>query len=185
MYIYRLKCRSPWPRPSTWRTMAFGGNQRGYSFNCSCLFLCFCKKGVLLKGGLHFYEIASVIATSVNLADRGVRKGANGVSTNGVTANVMFVDRGTFWVRPLTDLYLRKSARTYPFPQSVEMNCLCSVPICVDTICPQPRHQSPSLPLRQPDDGVRQVHQRQGHGRRWLRAGSPMEQEPPAPTPEV
>ena len=26
------------------------------------------------------------------------RKGTNGVSTNGVTANFMFFDRGTFWV---------------------------------------------------------------------------------------
>ena len=29
---------------------------------------------------------------------RPTRKGTNGVSTNGVTANVMFVERGTFWV---------------------------------------------------------------------------------------
>ena len=30
------------------------------------------------------------------------RKGTNEVSTNGVTANCMFFDRGTFWVLPLT-----------------------------------------------------------------------------------
>ena len=30
------------------------------------------------------------------------RKGTNGVSTNGVTAFLMFFDRGTFWVFPLT-----------------------------------------------------------------------------------
>ena len=30
------------------------------------------------------------------------RKGTNGVSTNGVTANFVFFDRGTFWVLPLT-----------------------------------------------------------------------------------
>ena len=31
-------------------------------------------------------------------APRRSRKGTNGVSTNGVTANLMFFDRGTFWV---------------------------------------------------------------------------------------
>ena len=43
------------------------------------------------------------------------RKGTNGVSTNEVTANFMFFDRGTFWVLPLTYFDLPKIARAYPF----------------------------------------------------------------------
>ena len=38
----------------------------------------------------------------------GHRKGTNGVSTNGVTANSVFLDRGTFWVLPLTTLVFAK-----------------------------------------------------------------------------
>ena len=38
-------------------------------------------------------------------------KGQNGVSTNGVTANSMFFDGGTFWVSPLTYFYIPKNAR--------------------------------------------------------------------------
>ena len=79
----------------------------------------------------------------------GIRKGANGVSTNGATANFMFFDRGTFWVLPLTCFYLPKSARAYLFPQSVEIHYFRSGPISVDPICPQPRHpQRPRLLLR-------------------------------------
>ena len=47
-------------------------------------------------------------------------------------------DRGTFWVLPLTYLYLTKSARAYLFPQSVKIHDFCSGPISVDPICPQP-----------------------------------------------
>ena len=36
---------------------------------------------------------------------RGLRKGTNGVSTDGVTANLMFFDRGAFWILPLTYCY--------------------------------------------------------------------------------
>ena len=47
---------------------------------------------------------------------RTVRKGTNRVSTNGVTANFMFCDRGTFGVLPLTYLIFTKvSGRTF-FP---------------------------------------------------------------------
>ena len=65
-------------------------------------------------------------------------KGTNGASTNGVTANFIFFDRGPFWVLPLTYFYLPKSARAYLFPQSVNNNYFCSGPISVDPICPQP-----------------------------------------------
>ena len=59
------------------------------------------------------------------------RKGTNGVSTNGVTANFMLFDRGTFWVLPLTCLYIPKSARAYLVPQSVGIPYFCSGPISV------------------------------------------------------
>ena len=69
----------------------------------------------------------------------GIRKGSNGVSTNGVTANViMFFGRGTFWVLPLTYFYLPKSAGAYLFPQSVNIHYFCSGTVSVDPICPQP-----------------------------------------------
>ena len=60
-----------------------------------------------------------------------IRKGTNGVSTNGVTANLISFDRGTFWVLPLTYFYLPKSARAYLFPQSARnKHYFCSGPIC-------------------------------------------------------
>ena len=64
----------------------------------------------------------------------GVRRGTNGVSTNGVTATLMFFERGAFWVLPLTYFYLPKSARAYLFPQSVKTHYLYSDPISVDHI---------------------------------------------------
>ena len=69
------------------------------------------------------------------------RKGANGVSTNGVTANFSFFDRGAFWVLPLTYFCLTQSARAYIFPQSVKIHDLCSSPMSVDPICPQPNRR--------------------------------------------
>ena len=68
------------------------------------------------------------------------RKGTYGVSTHGVTANFMFLDRVTFWVLPLTYVCLPKSARANLFPQSVKIHYFCSSPISVDPICPQPKH---------------------------------------------
>ena len=46
--------------------------------------------------------------------------------TQGVTANVMYFDRGTFCVLPLTYFYRPKSARTYLFPQFVKTCDFCS-----------------------------------------------------------
>ena len=69
----------------------------------------------------------------------GARKGTNGVSTIGVTANLMFSDRGTFWVLPLTYFYPPGNARAYLFPQSVKIHYFCSGPVSVDPTCPQPR----------------------------------------------
>ena len=50
-----------------------------------------------------------------------------------------FLDRGTFWVLPLTYFHLPKSARAYLFPQSVEIHYFCSGPISVDPVSLQPR----------------------------------------------
>ena len=63
---------------------------------------------------------------------RVIRKGTNGVSTNGVTSNFSCFDRGTFGVPPLTCLYLPKSAGAYLFPQCVKNIYLCSGLISVD-----------------------------------------------------
>ena len=57
-------------------------------------------------------------------------KWSNGVSTNGVTANLIYFD--TLWVFPLAYLYLPKSARAYLFLQSVEIHYSCSGPISAD-----------------------------------------------------
>ena len=62
-----------------------------------------------------------------------LRKGTNGVSTNGVTANLRLCDRGTFRVLPLAYFYLPKSARASLCPQSVRMHYFCSGPIKVLT----------------------------------------------------
>ena len=69
---------------------------------------------------------------------REIRKGTNGVSTNGVTDNFIDFDRGTFWLLPLTYFPIPKSAGVYLFPQSVKTH-FCRGPISADPICPQPR----------------------------------------------
>ena len=69
-------------------------------------------------GGPEF----SGASLTASAASTGSRKGAFPVSTNGVTADVMFFDRGSFWVLPLTYLYLPKSARVYLFLQSVKIS---------------------------------------------------------------
>ena len=68
---------------------------------------------------------------------KGNRKGTNGVSTDGVTANFMSFDRGTFCVLPLTYFYLPKSARRTFFP-NLSNSLLLLRPISVDPVCPQP-----------------------------------------------
>ena len=50
-----------------------------------------------------------------------------------------FFDRGAFWILPLAYFCLPKSARTYLFPQSVEISYLCSGPVC-------PRPRPPARP---------------------------------------
>ena len=62
---------------------------------------------------------------------RGVRKGTNGVSTDGVTADFMFFDRGAFWVLPLTCFYLPKSARAYLFPNLSEFIPFAAAPLAL------------------------------------------------------
>ena len=70
-----------------------------------------------------------------------IRKGTNGVSTNEVTANPMFFDRGTFWVLPSTYFYQKcQGVPSFPICQ---IHYFCSGPISVDPICPQPE-----LPFR-------------------------------------
>ena len=101
---------------------------------------------------IHVHTHMRIRATGIELRSyteiqslevRTIRKGANGVSTNGVTADFMFFDRGTFWVLTLSYLYFPKSARAYLFPQSVKIYYFCSGPISVDPICPQPIYLIP------------------------------------------
>ena len=60
------------------------------------------------------------------------------VSTNGVTANFMLFDIGTFGVFPLTYVYLPKGARCTVFPLS-EIITFAAAPLALTPICPQPR----------------------------------------------
>ena len=64
----------------------------------------------------------------------------HGVSTDWVTANFMFLDRGTCWVLPLIYFYLPRSATAYLLPQSDQIHYFCGGPISVDPICPQPNN---------------------------------------------
>ena len=54
------------------------------------------------------------------------RKGTKGVSTSGVSAKFMFLDRGTCWVLPLTYLYIPHKCQGVPFPLSVKIPYFCS-----------------------------------------------------------
>ena len=54
----------------------------------------------------------------------GCRRGTNVVSTNGVTANFMLFDIGTFGVFPLTYVYLPKGARCTVFPPICQKSLL-------------------------------------------------------------
>ena len=75
-------------------------------------------------------------------------RGTNGVSTNGVTANVSLFARGTFWVLPLTYLSHPESARAYISPRSVKSHYLFATgPVIVDPICPQPNFGHENSPL--------------------------------------
>ena len=89
---------------------------------------------------MHGIEVeVQEVGPAPGFPTRGVkvdRKGTNGVSINGVTADFTFFDRGTFWVLPLIYFYIPKSARACLFPQSVKIDYFCSGPISVDPICP-------------------------------------------------
>ena len=78
----------------------------------------------------------------------GTQKGTNGVSTSGVTANVMFFDRYFFGYQSV-----KSDDLVYLFAQSVKHLYFCSDPISVDLISPQPRHSfwhdDPRSPIMQ------------------------------------
>ena len=75
-----------------------------------------------------------IIRISISLSTE-VRKGTDGVSTNGFTANYMFFDREAFWALPLTYFYLppQKVARAYLFSDSVKIHYFYSLPKDLDT----------------------------------------------------
>ena len=65
-------------------------------------------------------------------------KGQMGSALLGSLQTLCVFYRGGFWVPPLTYFYLPKSAGAYLFPQTVKIHYLCSGPVRVDPICPQP-----------------------------------------------
>ena len=67
------------------------------------------------------------------------RKGTNGVSTNGVTANKFYdLFDGTSWYQSINICQKLSMSRTF-FPQSVKVHYFCSGPVSFDPICPRPR----------------------------------------------
>ena len=78
-----------------------------------------------------------------------VGKGRLVFSTDGVTANFMFLT-GCLGVLPLIYFYIPKSARAYLFPQSVKIHYFRSGPISVDPICPQSIRSRRRGPILQP-----------------------------------
>ena len=67
------------------------------------------------------------------------RKGTNGVSTHGFTANCMFFDTD-FLGTPGNLLLSSQKCQGVSFPSICQNSLLCSGPISVDLICPQPIH---------------------------------------------
>ena len=67
-----------------------------------------------------------------------IRKGTNGVSTYGVTANVVFFDWG-FLGTPVNLLLSSQKSQGLPFSPICPIHIFCSSPISVDTVRPQPR----------------------------------------------
>ena len=85
------------------------------------------------------------------------RKGTNGVSTNGVAANLMFFDRDLLGT-PVNLLSSQKcqGAPFSPISQSLKKYYFCSGPISVNSICPQPKatQNAGALGWRMSDDDV-------------------------------
>ena len=69
---------------------------------------------------IHIYKHGIYIYIYIYIYTRGT----DGVSTNGVTANLMFFDRGTFWVLPLIYCYLPTSASAYLFPRICQISLI-------------------------------------------------------------
>ena len=72
--------------------------------------------GVILLLNKLIVVIVIMIVRVIAIVIEVSRRGTNGVSTNGVTANLRFFAGGTFWVLPLTYFYIPKSARAHLFP---------------------------------------------------------------------
>ena len=82
---------------------------------------------------IHRYRCPPRWARSPEGSSRpaGCRRGTHGLSTNGVTANLVFLTEGLFG-------YSFQKCQGVPFSQSVEIHYFCSGPVSVDPICPQP-----------------------------------------------
>ena len=64
---------------------------------------------------LHRRTCAARARNSANTVSAHTRKGTNGVSTDGVTANFTLFDGGTFGVLPLTYFYIPLKCQGVPF----------------------------------------------------------------------
>ena len=77
----------------------------------------------------HVHIYTPVYPTAREAPARRFRKGTNGVSTNGVTANFMLFDRGTFWVLPLNLRLSSQKCQGVPFSPICEKSLLLQRPL--------------------------------------------------------
>ena len=105
-----------------------------------------CRAEAVIRYDLAKYPFVQLLAELLEVElealprlHERLRRGQVGSALMGSLLISLFVDRETFWVLPLTYLYLPNSARAYLFPQYVKMYYLCSGPVSVDPICPHPR----------------------------------------------
>ena len=75
-----------------------------------------------------FVRVTIVLIIKETKPSACVGEGQTGSALRGSLQILVVFDRGTFWVLPLTYLYLPKSARAYLFPQSVKIHYFCSGP---------------------------------------------------------
>ena len=77
------------------------------------------------------------------------RKGTNGVSTNGVTATVVFLDRDSCWYSHL--ICFPQNARTYLFSNPAKLITFAAAPLVLTPFSPQPNAVS-APPARRPGE---------------------------------
>ena len=80
-------------------------------------------------------------SSGTSSATTGSRKGTNGVSTTGVTANSTFLLHWDLLGTPVNLLLSSQKCQGVPFSPICRISLpFCSVPISADPICPQPNY---------------------------------------------